>query len=288
MTSSITRTWSVLAITLIVVALIAGCGGKKKAGPEFWMYTMPEGEALQYEKAEKVTQAMEVMGQSMDMKFSKDITFTMRPVVQEEKTIQVEITIDAMEADMSSPQGDFSADTEPIIGESFGILISRLGKELDVSETEEIKYSQGAQGERSVKADFSAFLPDLPGRPVLIGDTWTTRDTIAVSEGNTDLVIHTESVNTLQAFETKDGTETVMVTAKINGTVTGEGEQMGAPLTFDGTTVGDETWYFAHEEGTFLMSTASMVTTATVEVKGPQTMTIPITMNMTSETKLVE
>jgi hypothetical protein len=61
---------------------------------------------------------------------------------------------------------------------------------------------------------------------------------------------------------------------------------MGAPLTFDGTTEGTETWYFAVDEGVYVKGTSKMLTTATVTVSGPQEMVIPMTMDMTIETSL--
>lgn len=281
-------TWLIFVAVVLSVALVAGCGGKQKKGPDFWTYKMPEGKTLEYEKSQNVTQRMDLMGQAMETKGSSNMSFTVTPTGSMERAHQMEITIDSFTADATTPQGEFSADTEGVIGASFAMTLYDLGKEFDFSGAGDIKYSQGPQGESSILPDFAAFFPDLPGRPVGIGDTWTSRDTIPVNDGGTELLIVSESVNTLQAIEKTGGMKSAMVTAKVNGTITGRGEQMGAPFTFDGTLVGDETWYFATEKGLFLKSTGSIVTTATVEVQGPQAMTIPITMNMTTSANLVK
>ena len=281
--------WLIFAVALLAIALLAGCAGKKPM-PEaaFWEYKMPEGKALEYGKSEDVKQTMEIMGQAMEMSFTKSMAFSMMPKGREKNIYQIDVTINSMEAAATTPQGDFDADMEPTIGKSFEMSLSYLGKEVDVSGAQEIKYSLGPEGERSIMADFAAFLPDLPGRPVDIGDTWTSQDTIPVSEGSAELLIVSESLNTLEGFETIKGMECARVSAAVTGSISGEGEQMGAALTFSGTMEGNEIWYFAHKEGIFVKSSGNIFTTASVEVGGPQQMTIPLTMDMTTETELAK
>ena len=281
--------WLVFAVALLAVALITGCAGKKpKPEVAFWEYGMPEGKTLEYQKSEEVKQTMEVMGQPMEMGFYKNMGFSIAPKGREKNIYQIEVTVNSMDAGASTPQGDFTADTEPTIGKSFHMSLSYLGKEVAVSGADEIMYGLGPQGERSIGPDFAAFFPDLPGRPIKIGDTWTSQDTIPASEGGAELLVISENLNTLEGFETINGMKCVKVTAVVTGSLTGEGEQMGAPLTFSGTMEGTETWYFAHEDGIFVKSSARIATTASVEVGGPQQMTIPMTMNMTMETELIK
>lgn len=281
--------WLMFAVAVLTVALLAGCAAKKPM-PEaaLWEYTMPEGKALEYTKSEEVKQSMEIMGQAMEMIFSKSMVFSVMPKGREKNIHRIEVTLNSMDAAATTPQGDFDADTEPAIGKSFEMSLSYLGKEVDVSGAEEIKYSMGPQGDRSIMPDFAAFLPDLPGRPVDIGDTWTSRDTIPVTEGNAELLIVSESLNTLEGFETINGMQCAKVSAVVTGSISGEGEQMGAALTFSGTMEGNEIWYFAHKEGVYVKSSGNIFTTANVEVGGPQQMSIPMTMDMTTETELVK
>jgi hypothetical protein len=137
-------------------------------------------------------------------------------------------------------------------------------------------------------ADFAAFLPDLPGRPVKVGDTWTSTDEIPVSEQNSELLLKFENLHTFLGFETIDGMKCARIEAVVTGSLTGSGEQMGAPLTFTGTMDGTETWYFAVEEGIYVKGSTNMATSATVTVSGPQEMLIPMTMNTTMEVELVK
>jgi hypothetical protein len=278
--------WVMLVVALLAMAVLAGCAGKGKKESEIWAYSMPEGKTWAYTKSEDVTQEMEIMGQAMQMTFDKDMGFTMAPAGGEGTDLMAEVTITSLTASMSSPQGDFDADGTPAIDESFMMTFSSMGKEIDVSGAENVKFSQGPQGDRSVYADFAAFLPDLPGMPVKVGDTWTSTDEIPVNEQGTEMVLNFENLNTFTGFETINGMKCAKVDVVITGTMTGTGEQMGAPLTFDGTTEGTETWYFAVEEGAYVKGTTKMMTTATVTVSGPQEMVIPMTMDMTVETNL--
>jgi hypothetical protein len=275
-----------LIVAFVAIAVLAGCAGKGKKESEVWEYAMPEGKTLAYTKSEDVAQEMEIMGQAMQMSFDKNLSFTMTPAKAEGTDLMAEVTITSLMASMSSPQGDFDADGAPAIDKSFMMKFTRMGKEIDVSGAEDIKYSQGPQGDRSLQSDFVAFLPDLPGMPVKVGDTWTSVDEFPVNEQGTELMMTFENLNTFTGFETIGGMKCARVEAVITGSMTGTGEQMGAPLTFDGTTEGTETWYFAVDEGVYVKGTSKMLTTATVTVSGPQEMVIPMTMDMTIETSL--
>jgi len=286
MRGRMTGNWMVLAVALVAIAVLAGCAGKGKKESEIWMYAMPEGKPLVYSKTEDVVQEMEIMGQAMKMTFDKDMGFTIAAAAGEGTDLMAEVTITSLTASMSSPQGDFDADGAPAIDKSFMMTFSSLGKEIDVSGAEDITYSQGPQGDRSLQADFAAFLPDLPGMPVKVGDTWTSVDEIPVKEQATEMMLTFENLNTFVGFETIGGMNCARVEAVVTGTLTGSGEQMGAPLSFDGTSEGTDTWYFAIEEGIYVKGSTNLVTTATVTVSGPQEMVIPMTMNMTVETNL--
>ena len=141
--------WLALAVVLVAVALVAGCAGKGKKESEIWMFSMPEGRTLTYSKTEDADQGMEIMGQAMEITYNRKLEFTMAPVKSEGMDITSEVTINSLEAGMSSPQGDFEADGTPAIGKSFTMTFSTLGKEIDLSGAEDVKYSQGPQGERA-------------------------------------------------------------------------------------------------------------------------------------------
>ena len=282
-----------IAILLVItLGLLAGCAAKQlvlveKPKGVTLEYRMPEGAVLKYETTQSSDQTMQMMGMAVETSMSKSYMFSVAGKGEKGDGYDLEITIDSMDATIGTPQGDFPADVEPVIGQSFSMSISRLGKELDLSGAEEIQYGVGPQGARSIKPDFKTLFPDLPEAQVNIGDTWTTQDTIDVDESGIEIVINSESVNTFTGFETVAGMKCAKVTAAVTGTLKGAGEQQGAQVSFEGTLSGTETWYFAYEQGLFVQLSSDIFTKSTIDVTGPQEMTIPMTQTMNFETALI-
>ncbi len=290
-----TASWTPRLFVVIILAAIflAGCAAKKSLWGDpntglILQYRMSEGQALKYKISSKITQNVEVMGQSMETKINTGYVFSTRSKGLMKNNHQIGVTIDSMHVDVTSPQGPFSPGLSSVIGKSFDMTISPLGRELDLSGAESITYNMPQSGDRSIVSDFKAIFPDMAGRPVVIGDTWTTRDTINIKDSSSDIHLTFESLNTLTGFETINGLECAKVTAAVKGKLGGTGSQGGADLSFSGDIEASDTWYFAYKEGIFVQATSDGSSKGTVLVSGPQEMTIPMTMKTYFETKLVK
>jgi hypothetical protein len=286
-------TCSSIVLVILLIAFLAGCAAKK----QFWgdpttglilQYQMPKDQVLKYQISNKMTQNVEVMGNAMETRINTGYVFSVKSKGLKRINHHLDITIDSMELDVSSPQGDLSPDVSSVIGKSFNMVLSNLGKELDLSGAESIAYEMGPSGERSIVSDFQAVFPDMAGKPVKIGDTWTTHDTINVKGGNADLRLTFENINTLKGLETVNGMECVKVIAAVTGTMTGEGQQGPANLYFEGDIEATDTWYFAYKKGVFVKAISEGQTEADIAVTGEQKMTIPMTMKTNFETKLIK
>ncbi len=284
----------VLALVVAAIGALPGCGGKQRA---VWgdiesglilEYRMDDGDALKYEMTQDGTEVVEVMGQTSESATHKAYVFTVEPRGMKGKNHLLGITIESLEASMKNIQGEFNAETEGVVGAAFDMALSPLGKEVDVSGAEAITYGIGPLGDRSIKSDFEGAFADLAGRPVKIGDSWSSRDTLNIDQGNAAITIISEGVNTLDGYETMEGFECARVLVDITGTVTGEGEQMGAPLVFDGTMTGTETWYFAYKEGFLVKSSSEANTDIMVTVQAGQEMKIPVKGTGRFETRLIK
>ena len=126
------------------------------------------------------------------------------------------------------------------------MVLSPLGEEADLPGVDGLTYKVGRSKRNSVRPMFHTMFPDLPPRPVKVGDTWRSRDDTISDEGR--LTIHrvTENVDRLVGFETIDGLECVKVRRTTSGKVVGQHET-GASLR--GGIEGTATWYFAYKEG---------------------------------------
>ena len=289
------KTWIAFLPVIMVICILAGCAAKHQlpiwGDPQTGLilqYRMAEDQALKYQLTIEQAQDVEVMGQQMKTETKGEIAFTVKSKGQKESNQQLGITIDSMKIKINSPQGELTPDMTTVEGKSFDMLMSRLGKELDLSGAESIQYDLGQAGKRDLTSNFQAIFPDLTDKPVKIGDTWTSKDTITEKVGSGEIRISLESLNTLAGFETVDGLECTKITAKITGTLEGGGEQMGADLTFKGEIEGSEIWYFAFKEGFFVNQKADVKTKGTVSVSGPQEMSIPMAQNMRIEVKLIK
>ena len=248
-------------------------------------YKMPAGRALTYQGKSEESQVMEVQGQSMNTETNSTSTFTFKPKGLKDKNFLVGVTIDDMGTTVTnSAQGDLSPDMSQIKGKSFDMVLSQLGTEVDVTGAEAITYDMAGES-RSIASGFKTFFPDLPGKPVQIGDTWPSTATTEEKTGSMAIKVDLQFVNTLEGFETIDGMECARIAAQVTGTISGSGNQGGMDLAFSGTSKGKDLWYFAVKEGIFVKQTNESTSDMSIDVAAAG-MTIPMTMTSKSEVKL--
>ena len=277
------------AFLVVALAVTSGCGGRGGVGKGMNLeYKMPKKEALAYRSVSESLQKMSVQGMNMEVTSDKKLVFSVRTKGQEDTNYRLEVTVDSLDVNMVSMQGNFSADAASVLGKSFEMTLSALGVESDLSGASALEYEIGMAGKRSVSAEFQAVFPDLAGRPLEIGGTWTATDTLDIKEGDGDIHIILEQVNTLEGFETVEGLECARVSAVVTGTLSGTGEQGGAKLTFNGTFEGTELWHFARKKGVLVKSVSESKVMNTVKVTGPQEMEIPVSETTKSEIVLVK
>ena len=283
----------VFVLVILVIAILTGCAAKRP----FWgdpktgltlQYLMPQNQVLKYQTSMESTQNMEIRGQSVEAKTNQTSVFSVKSKAKKGDNHQLEVTIDSMSVNITSPQGELSPDMSSVIGKSFDMTLSFLGKELDLAGAEAIQYDMGPDGKRSIASNFQIIFPDLAGRPVKIEDTWTSKDTITDKSGNTEIHLIFESLNTLEGFETVNGLECVKINAGVTGTLDGKGKEGGADLTFEGDIEGSDTWYFAYKKGLFVKMISEGLVKGTATVTGPQKITIPLTQKIKIETKLIK
>ncbi len=256
--------------------------------PVTLVYQFPEGKTLTYRDGSTDTQNMEVGGQSISVKNLSSREFTIKPKGLKEGNFLFSVTIDAFKVDAESMQGSVSADSSTVTGKSFDMTLSRLGKEIDATGASSIQFDLGQAGKRNLGAAFQAFFPDLPDRPVKVGDTWPSEDTVVDKSdaGATRVVV--KLVNTVDGLETVDGYDCVRIKSAGKGTITGNLEQMGTALTVAGSVEGSVTWYFAIKEGIYVKADQKQSFAGTITAGEPANVTIPITGESQEEIRLIK
>ncbi len=284
-----------LALTIVAASLLAllviGCAKKPIWGdPEKGLiltYRMPEAGGLTYRLTNKFSQTLDVMGQSMKITGEERQQFTLTSKGGKTDNLMLTVTMDSMSVGVNAPQGDMNADVSGVIGRSFEMVVSPLGRELEIIGADEINYSMGPEGERSIEPSFHAILPDLPSKPVTIGDSWTATDSILEKSDEGEMLIVLNYKHTLTGYETMHGMECAKITNTFTGTLSGTGVEQGMELSSEGAIEGTETWYFAYKKGYFVESTAEGSAEGTIKGVNNPAINIPMTREYKMSGKLV-
>jgi hypothetical protein len=272
---------------------LSGCAARKAAlwgDPQSGLiltYRIPQKEALIYRFSSDQDQNIEVMGQSIETESHQAIGFAVRSKGIKEDHHVLGLTIEAMKVDVKGPQGPLSPDMSGVVGRSFEMTISSLGKELSLSGAASIEYDLGPNGKRNLASSFQAFFPDLPGRPVKMGDSWTAEDLITDKTDQVEIRIRMKNEHRLDGFESVAGLDCARIRTAVTGALEGKGEEQGMGLTFKGDIKGTDTWYFAYKEGFYVKMVSTASVNGTIETSGFQSMTIPLTQKMKMDTSLV-
>jgi hypothetical protein len=195
------------------------------------------------------------------------------------------VTVDDMDVSISSSQGSLNPDLSPVKGKTFDMVVSPLGAEVDVSGAEAIIF-EAAGSTRNIASGFRMFFPDLPGRPVKVGDSWPSSSTFEDKSSTMTVTYTIDSVNTLEGFETVEGLECARISSKFTGSMSGSGQLQGLDMTLTATIKGTDVVHFAPREGIYVQSLSDQVREITATLSGPQNLTIPSTQTSVIEVKL--
>jgi hypothetical protein len=281
-----------IVVAVLAIAVFAGCAAKKSlwGDPETGLilqYRMQEDQTLQYEISNVATQTMEVGGNSIDVDMSEFNRFSVQSKGLEDSKHQLSIVLDSVYVGIGTPGGLLSPDMSSVAGKGFDMTLSVLGQEGELAGAEAIEYSLGGGGTRNVSASFQALFLNLPGKPLKVGDSWATQDTISESGSTGETTLTFDTTNTLAGYETVDGFECAKITEVFTGTLSGSGNEGGMDLTYDGVLEGTGTTYFAYKKGLLIRTTGTGTADATISGSGPQEITIPMKREYTMETRLV-
>jgi hypothetical protein len=284
---SVSRAAVAAALLILAAGTVVATPASPQAKPgqaAVLEYKMPAGRSLTYQGKSEGSQAMEIQGQSIDSSSTGSSTFSFKSKGAKDKNLLLAVTVDDMASSMNGPQGDVSPDMSSVKGKSFDMVLSPLGNEVDVSAAEALTFT-AAEGTGNISSSFKAFFPDLPGKPVKVGDTWNSSDSVEEKSSAQTMKTEIQNVHTLEGFETVDGVDCARISTQFTGTITGTGSQGGADLTFSGTTKGKNVWFFAVKEGYLVKTTSESTSEISVDVSA-MGMTIPVTATSKSEFSL--
>ncbi len=248
-------------------------------------YKMPEGRTLSYRTDGESVESAEIMGQTRESHSTSSDAFSLRGKGRKGQDLLLSVTIDDMSMVTTSPQGDVSPDLTSLRGKSFDMVLSPLGSEVDVSAAEAITF-ESPVGPRSIATGFKLFFPDLPGKPLQVGDSWPSGGGTTEKTGGIEIKLEFQNVNTFEGLETIDGRECARIRSEVTGGISGSGNQQGMDMVFSGTGKGTDLWYFAVKEGIYVKSTSDMKMDISITISALG-QTLPTTQTRKGEVKLV-
>jgi hypothetical protein len=287
------KSWLMLAPVFLAIVGLVGCASK--AAPVYgdpqtgviMQFQMTEGQMLKYESWGETFQSSDVMGQTIETDISSSNAFAVQYKGPQENNHLLTITIDEMSLKIQSTQGELEPDMSTVIGKSFDMVLSPIGKEVELIGADAIEYDLGPEGTRDISSGFQDIFPNLAGRPVKIGDSWPDESTITEKNESGEAIIHFTGTSTVVGFETVDGMECVKVITEGTGTIESKGEQQGVELVTTGEIKGTSTWFFAYQEGLFVKQINEGTVEGTVDVPS-QGLQIPFTRESSAEINLVK
>jgi hypothetical protein len=291
------RTVLLAAVATIAILALAGCAGRTcpsgspatKASGHVLEYKMSKGDPMSYRFINSSVQTMEIRGQSIPVESTETLSFTVTPAGMKGGDNAIGITIDDLEVEASTIDGAIEADTEHIAGKSFDMTLSKTGVEGGLPESDELDYSIGPEGPKSVLTGFEAMFADLPDGPIEIGDTWPAVIEMNESTDSNDVKITINAVNTLEGFETFMGMECAKISAVLTGVLEGSGTEQGAQWTMTSDIDGAGVWYFAHKKGILVSDVTDGTATGAIVIDGPEgQMSIPVFREYEMVTELVQ
>jgi len=291
-----TRRLLTVLTLMALLALLIGCGGSAKlftGTPEAGLsmiYGLDEGKSLSYSNETHTITSMEMMGQAMEVKAENNTRYTITGQTMDRETgLVADIVIDALSIKVQSMQGNQEPDLSALTGKPFILELSPQGQET-FKGIDSLKINLGPMsgGEQSVSNMLRNIFPDLPKEPIKIGDSWKTDKTSTTPQMGAEVEVHTLGTHTFEKVEMIDGEPCVKILSISEATLDGEGEQMGAAMTIEGDLEIESTWYFAYQTGQLIKLESTTALEGTVAVSGAANMTIPMSVETTTNVKQVK
>ncbi|MGE5406348.1 MAG: hypothetical protein ACM3NR_01445 [Methanosarcina sp.] len=254
----------------------------QNSGNSVFAYKYPSGDAVHYLTNQKIVQMMDVEGQQVQVIVTSVNGCFVKSSGNQGNNLKLEFRVDTMSQVVDSPQGVTGGNIPDAKGKTFHMIISPKGKQVDISEAASITVMKGENGSTNLSQSFTGFFPILPQAQVKPGSTWPSTDTIKFNSESISMNQVVKSQNTFERFENVQGINCARISSVMQGTWLMKTQSQGFEMSLNGTFTGTGTVYFAPAEGYFVRNDATMKVTGTLEIVSPQSMTMPIVMDITS------
>lgn len=276
-----------LILTLASVIIVISTAFNTASGQKGYVklvYNFQAGKTITYNLSNAVSQTMDIEGQTINVFVNTDLGYKVKMVEKQDENLKLEITIDSMSSKTESMAGSTGGKLKEAEGKSFNMVISPLGKAVDLTEAAKLEFPVEGQGSVKLVNSFSNIFPTLPNKDIKTGDTWEKTDTISTDATGSKSTLIIKSTNKFEGVEKVNGTECAKIVSAITGTMQVNAQNMGMDIFMSGTLQGQGTLFFAVKEGYFVKQDITQKMNGTAEISGPQSMSFPIIIETTSKT----
>jgi|WetSurMetagenome_2_1015567.scaffolds.fasta_scaffold94998_3 hypothetical protein len=251
-------------------------------------YSFPSGIPVKYLTNSKVIQKIDINGQIMETDVNSILGCTVKLTGNKEDNLLLEVTIDTVGQKIDSPMGPQERAFPDAKGKFFNMTLSKLGKEVDVTEAQSIVFTVEGEASSNAMESFSDFFPDLPEGPMDQGYTWTTNDTVNSKSGNAEVMMTVKAENKFEGFEMAGDINCARISAVISGIREIKTQTQGMDVKVSGPYDGTVIMLFSQEKGCFIKQTVDTKMSGMVEITSPESMSLPIEMDMSSVSEVVK
>ena len=277
-----------IIIIFMAIASLTVLAPAQQTGPVTLRYKFTGGNDIRYMTNAKMTQAMDIQGQIMNVNVTSAFGCKVAPSGGSGENLKLKITIDTLGQSTSSPMGESGGAVTEVKGKEFSVVIAPDGKSIDVSDAERIAYNMEGSGESNLAQTFIDFFPRLPGKPVRVGDTWNTNDTLRSQSSAMKMKTSVDAVNKLEGIENYGGIECARISSELSGIQDINVQNQGMDIKMKGPYTGKSEVLFAIRDGYFLRQTASAKMSGTVDISQPEQMSFPVTIDRSSVSEIVK
>ena len=249
-------------------------------------YDYPADKSVRYLNTNNVIQKMDIEGQEMQTIVKTSLGCSVKSAGTSDQNLKLEISIDEMSQNIESQGANYGGPLTDMSGKVFSMILSKTGRETDLSEAKAIKYNASSGGTTDLSASFSDFFPDLPSADVSPGDIWSAYDSLNIATESSSMNTKTKFEAKYEGNENIDGAECTRISYNLSGTQTIFTQSEGFDVKVRGPFTGKAVLFFSPELHYFIRYSSTINMKGNVEVLGMD-MIIPIDMEINSETKIV-
>ena len=279
------RIKTISGIIIALAFVVSACSATKvvKSEAQSLQYKFPTEKNLQYRNLITATQTLDFNGQIVESVASEVTAYTMKLLSSEAGINKIEVTLDTLKRSQTGMMGSVNPDLSSLFGKSFKMTFSSMGEESDFEGTSAISYKVEGNETINLESTFTLLFPDVDGKPVKVGYTWTENDTANIVSATEKTTMVSTTINTVKETRVVNGRDCLVISYTQKGYRKSTMSSPQGEVYVIGDITGTGEFCFSPSEGILVDDVVNATFKGQVEVMGG---VFPISMAMKIENRL--